>query len=405
MKNNILFIVIFTLSLSCITSEKNNTTLQKNTFSPDISYSVLMGETVLKKYPDLSSMEERNELQWNYTNGLVTLAMIDLWEHTGEEKYLDYAKAYIDALVDENGIIATYNKNEYNIDKINSGKVLFRLYKINGEEKYKTAIDTLRVQLKDHPRTKIGGFWHKLRYPHQMWLDGLYMGGPFYAQYASEFNEPESLDEVCRWFINMEKVARDPVTGLLYHGWDESREQEWADKETGLSQCFWGRGMGWYSMALVDVLDFIPEDNPGYDSILAIINRLAVSAVKIQEPETGVWYQVLDQGDREGNYLEGSASSMLSYFLLKAINKGYIDKSTYLETAKKSFEGTIENLTKMETDSNIIITPVCAVAGLGGDPYRIGDYEYYVNESKRDNDPKAVGPFIMAAIQYEILFK
>ncbi len=403
MKGKILILASITLAISCNTVNKNATATQKDTFDPNISYAVLMGETLLHKYPDLWSMEGQKDPYWTYTNGLISKAMIDLWEHTGQKKYLDYAKAYVDALVDENGIIATYRKSDYNIDKINSGKVLFRLYDITAEERYKTAIDTLRAQLREQPRTKIGGFWHKKRYPHQMWLDGLYMGGPFYAQYAKEFNEPESFDEVSLWFTKMEKVARDPSTGLLYHGWDESREQAWANKETGQAQCFWGRAVGWYAMALVDVLDFLPEDYAGRDSFLDITNRLAEAVVKCQDPETGVWYQILNQGDREGNYLEGSVSSMLSYFLLKAINKGYIDKKIYLEPAKKAFEGTVANLLKVEADSSLIISPVCAVAGLGGNPYRSGTYEYYINEAQRDNDPKAVGPFIMAAIQYENL--
>lgn len=400
MKNITLVLSALMILLSCNSTNKKEKS--DSALAPG-DYSVAMGETLLNKYPDLWSIEDRSEPRWTYTYGLISLAMIDLWEYTGEEKYLNYAKAYVDPLVDENGIISTYSKADYNIDKINSGKVLFRLYNLTGEAKYKTAMDTLRVQLREHPRTNIGGFWHKERYPHQMWLDGLYMGGPFYAQYALEFNEPESFDEVALWFMNMEKVARDSATGLLYHGWDESREQEWADKETGLSECFWGRGMGWYAMALVDVLDYFPKDHPQYDSIVDISKRFAEAITSVQDPEKGIWYQVLDQGSREGNYLEGSVSAMFSYFLLKAVNKEYIDKSIYLAPAKKAFEGSIENLVEVDSVGNINITPVCAVAGLGGNPYRNGKYEYYINERLRDNDPKAVGPFIMAGIQYNLI--
>jgi len=364
-----------------------------------------MGETVINKYPIIWSIEQRNSPKWSYTYGLVSLAMIDLWKYTGEKKYMEYARAYIDALVDENGNIQRYRMSDYNLDAINSGKVLFTLYDITGEAKYKTAMDTLREQLKGQPRTQIGGFWHKKRYPHQMWLDGLYMGGPFYAQYAREFNEPESYDEIADWFINMEKVARDTSTGLLYHAWDESREQAWASKETGQSPNFWGRGMGWYAMALVDMMDFFPADHPQYDSIVQIINRTAGAIIEYQDTAKGAWYQVLDQGNREGNYLEGSVSTMFSYFLLKGIRKGYLDKNTYLNPAKKAFEGTVSNLVEVKSDSSLNITPVCAVAGLGGYPYRDGSYEYYIHEAQRDNDPKAVGPFIMAAIQYELLTK
>jgi unsaturated rhamnogalacturonyl hydrolase len=238
-----------------------------------------------------------------------------------------------------------------------------------------------------------------------MWLDGLYMGGPFYAEYAIAFNTTESLDEITDWYINMETVSRDPETGLLYHGWDESKEQAWADNETGCSSNFWGRGIGWYAMALVDLLDYLPAEHLDYAEIQSIINRLAEAVVANQDEETGTWYQVVDQGGREGNFLEGSASAMISYFLLKAVNNSYIEAERFSDAAKKAFEGTVKHLTITEEDESLIITPVCAVAGLGGNPYRDGSYEYYINEARRDNDAKAVGPFIMAAIQYEKLIQ
>ena len=312
-------------------------------------------------------------------------------------------KDYADTLIDNNGIIKGYKKEDYNIDKINSGKMLFHLYKRTGDNRYKIAMDTLRDQLRGHPRTKIGGFWHKKRYTHQMWLDGLYMGGPFYAQYAKEFNEPESFDEIALWYMNMEKVTRDTETGLLYHGWDESKEMLWANKETGTSLNFWGRGMGWYAMALVDLLDYFPKEHAKYDSIVAIVQRLAAAIVKVQDPATGVWYQVLDQGNHEGNYLEASASTMFSYFLLKAINKSYIDRDTYYNYAIKSFKGTVNTLVKVQPDSSLMITPTCGSAGLGGTTRRDGTFEYYISEKIRHNDTKAVAPFIMAAIQYDKL--
>jgi len=201
----------------------------------------------------------------------------------------------------------------------------------------------------------------------------------------------------------MEKVARDPETGLLYHGWDESKEMFWASKKTGTSLNFWGRGMGWYAMALVDVLDYFPKEHAKYDSIVAIVQRLAAAIVKVQDPATGVWYQVLDQGNREGNYLEASASTMFSYFLLKAINKSYIDRDTYYDNAIKSFKGTVNTLVKVQPDSSLMITPTCGSAGLGGTTRRDGTFEYYISEKIRHNDTKAVAPFIMAAIQYDKL--
>ena len=369
-----------------------------------LSWAQKMAETLMSDYEKLWQIEDRDNPKWTYTHGLVSLAYLKLWKKTGDIRYYKYAKGYVDALIDENGLIKGYEIDKYNIDKINSGKILFAFYKETGDVRYKTAMDTLRKQLKDQPRTESGGFWHKKRYPHQMWLDGLYMGAPFYAQYGLENNEPENFNDISYQILLIEEKTRDEKTGLLYHGWDESKQQKWSDPVTGCSPNFWGRAMGWYSMALVDVLDFIPEDHEKRNEIIAVIQRLAEAIVKVQHEETGLWYQVLDQGEREGNFLEGSVSSMFSYSLLKAVKKGYIDKS-YLENAFKAYEGIINNLIETGEEGKITITPVCAVAGLGGNPYRDGSYEYYINERKRDNDPKATGPFIMAGMLYDKLKK
>ena len=363
-------------------------------------YALRMAESIRQDYPRLWMIENPEQPVWTYTHGLVASAMLDLYEYTGDTAWLNYVDFFADSVIRDDGSIKTYRMEDYNIDKINSGKMLLRLYDIGGKEKYRMAADTLRKQLESHPQTEIGGYWHKLRYPHQMWLDGLYMGGPFLAQYAIQEGDEQVLEFVLNWFQNMERVARDSLTGLLYHGWDESRQQQWSDPQTGCSSHFWGRGMGWYGMALVDVLDVLPEGHPGSEKIKGIIARMAEAILKVQDQESRTWYQVLDQGDREGNYLEGSVSSMFSYFLLKSVNKGYLDKTKYGEAALRSFEGTVANLVHEDGDGTITLLPVCAVAGLGGDPYRDGSYDYYINERKRDNDPKGVGPFIMAGIQY-----
>jgi len=405
MRNVLAFVAITILAalttVSCNHAAKTNSADETDT---EKSYPVLMGETLMKEWPDLWTIEG-GRLKWSYTLGLISSAMLDLYEFTDDDRYLDYVEHFADTAVTDQGRIRTYKLSDYNIDKVNSGKMLLRLYAITGKDKYKIAADTLRKQLNGHPQTEIGGFWHKKRYPHQMWLDGLYMGGPFFAQYTSLFGDPADFDQVVRWFLNMEKVARDPETGLLYHGWDESRQQKWADPETGQSSNFWGRGMGWYGMALVDVLDFIPLDHPGRDSIIAITRRMANAIVSVQDPESGIWYQVLDQGGREGNYLEGSASAMFSYFLLKAVNKGYIDRETFEDPARAAYQGMIDTLVTKKDDGTLVISPVCQVAGLGGNPYRDGSYEYYIHERRRDNDPKATGPFIMAGIEYNKLAK
>jgi len=368
---------------------------------PSLNWSARIAETIMHDSPEMWRLEEAEKIKWAYTKGLLCDAYLDLWNETGNESYFNYARAYADTMIDKHGVIYGYKMEDFNIDKINPGKMLFRLFEETGDQRYETVIHTLRKQLVDHPRTEAGGFWHKKRYPHQMWLDGLYMGSVFYARYGKQYNEPENLMDAANWIILMEEKARNPETGLLHHAWDESREQQWAHKETGLSEHFWGRGMGWYGMALVDILDYLDVDSRR-DEVIVIVGRMAEAVVKVQDVESGVWYQVLDMGDREGNYLEGSVSSMFTYFLLKAIKKGYIDES-YVEHAKRAYMGILDNLMVIRKDGGTVITPVCAVAGLGGDPYRDGTYEYYINEKRRDNDPKAVGPFIMASLLYEEL--
>jgi unsaturated rhamnogalacturonyl hydrolase len=383
----------------------------RNAVSPDVEkegsivsdalpWSQRMAESLIVLFPEMWQMEERDRPVWSYTYGLVGMSMQKLYAETGIEKYYIYAKEYIDTMINDKGIINTYRFNAFNIDQINPGRMLFMLYDSTHDERYKIAMDTLRKQLLYHPRTKTGGFWHKERYPHQMWLDGVYMGAPFMAQYAVEFDEPALFDDLSNWIIAVEEKTRDDKTGLLYHAWDESRQQKWADSLTGHSPHFWGRAVGWYAMALVDVLDYLPSEHSNYNDIVAILNRLAEAVVRVQDEETGLWYQVLDQGDREGNYLEGSVSCMLAYALLKAVRQGYLD-IRYSDAALKAYKGIIKHLMEISPDGILTITPVCAIAGLGGRPYRDGSYEYYVNERKRDNDPKATGPFILASLEFE----
>jgi unsaturated rhamnogalacturonyl hydrolase len=364
--------------------------------------SVRMADSDIARNPKPSMLDFARGPQWNYTNGLVCSADQQVWKKTGDEKYYRYIKSYADEMIAADGTIKGYSAEEYNIDKVNSGKFLFEMLEKTGDVKYEKAIRTLRDQIRTHPRTSEGGLWHKKIYPNQMWLDGLYMASPFLTQYAQKFNEPSLLDDVAVQIELIDKHTYDPKTGLYYHGWDESKQQKWANKQTGTSPQFWGRAMGWFGMALVDVLDYFPKNHPKRKAILEITARLADGIVKYQDKKTNVWYQVVDKANHPGNYLEASASSMFAYFLLKGSSKGYIDKK-YLATGLKAYNGVVEQFIKVRTDGMVDITNVCAVAGLGGNPYRDGTYDYYVNEKRRDNDPKAVGPFIMASLVYEAL--
>jgi unsaturated rhamnogalacturonyl hydrolase len=390
----LLVVFLFTLDLQAASKQ----------ISKGLEMSVRMADSEMKHFPEPWTVDFNPKPVWSYTQGLIAQSLWQVWVVTGNNAYYDYARSYADKMIDETGVINGYKIDEYNLDRLNSGKFLFDLYDQTRNEKYKKAIFMLREQLKTHPRTAEGGFWHKKVYPHQMWLDGLYMGAPFYARFARDFREPEAFNDVIDQFVNIHKHAYDPKSGLYFHGWDESKQQKWANPVTGCSPHVWGRAMGWFSMALADVLDFIPVDHPRRGEIIDILNQVADGVKKHQDKKTGLWYQVMDQGDREGNYLEATASSMFACSLLKAVRKGYISKK-YRKVAIKGYHGILNSLIRENGDGTISLTRCCAVAGLGGNPYRDGSYDYYIHEPVRDNDPKGVGPFIMAGLEMNLIKK
>ena len=362
-------------------------------------YSVRMADSEMKRNPEAWMLDFSKQPKWNYCHGLVLQSILQVWEMTGDSVYFNYANQFAEDMILEDGSIKGYKLSTYNIDRVNPGKILFPLYEATQKEKYRKAIDTLRAQMLTHPRTSDGGFWHKQVYPHQMWLDGLYMASPFLAQYAAVHNDSALFDDVAHQIITVAKHTYDPNTGLYYHGWDESREQEWANPETGQSPNFWSRSIGWYMMAIVDVLDFLPADHPQYPAVIEILKNLSASLEKYQDPETKLWYQVTDQQGREGNYLESSASAMFIYTWKKAAEKGYLDES-YKQKSADAYTSYLKTFIKEEVDGTISTMNGCSVAGLGGNPYRDGTYEYYISELKRDNDPKANGPFIMMSLLF-----
>ncbi|MFD1769214.1 glycoside hydrolase family 88 protein [Sphingobacterium suaedae] len=337
---------------------------------------------------------------WTYDMGVVLEGVADVWRNTGNGDYFRYIQNWMDQFVAEDGTIRNYHATEYNIDHVKNGRSLLFLYKVTGKEKYLKASHRLYEQLKVHPRTNEGGFWHKKIYPYQMWLDGLYMAQPFYTEYAALMNIPEIFDDVVNQFTYMENHARDKKTGLLYHGWDESRKERWSDPKTGLSKHFWGRGMGWFSMALVDVLDNFPQEHPRRGELLQILNRTLTAAAKFQDPKTGVWYDVIDLGTREGNYVEASASSMFVYAMAKAVRKGYVP-SSFQKNVDKGFAGLIKEFITPAGTDRVDLNKVVEVSGLGGKKYRDGSFEYYMSEPIRTNDPKGVGAFMLAASEVE----
>ena len=365
--------------------------------------SVRMAESEMQRYPESWQLDFQPKLKWDYCHGLELGAMMDVYDRYGDRKFFDYALAYADTMVNEDGSIKKYKLTDYSLDRVNSGKILFRIYEQTKDVKYKKALDLLRSQFDGQPRNADGGFWHKKIYPHQMWLDGLYMGVPFLAEYAYRNSRPELYQEVIKQIKLVAQHTYDPENGLYRHACDVSKTEKWADPRTGQSQHCWGRAMGWYAMAIVDALDFIPLHEEGRDSVLAILDNIAVQVKGLQSPE-GVWYQVLDKSGEPGNYLESSCSAMFIYTLFKAVRKGYLDES-YLQVARRGYEGFLKEFVKVDGKGLVTVTKACAVAGLGGKNYRMGDYTYYINETIRDNDPKAVGPFILASLEWERLKK
>jgi unsaturated rhamnogalacturonyl hydrolase len=353
------------------------------------SWAVRMADSALQSYP-------ASQWKWHYEHGLVIKAIAAV----SETRFQNVGQKWVDHFITADGKIRTYRVGEFNLDQINPGKLLFPVYHRTREERYATALHLLRKQLQDQPRNSGGGFWHKQIYPNQMWLDGLYMAGPFEAEYAATFDEPDLFDDLARQFILMENHVRDPQTGLLYHAWDESKTQKWADPATGCSPHFWGRAIGWYVMALVDVLDFLPAEHPQRTILINILNRLVQALTRFQDSASGLWYQVVDQPGRSGNYRESSVSAMLAYGFAKAVRKGYLAPE-YLSAAQRAYRGLLENMIRVDARGVLTLDGTCSVAGLGGNPYRDGSYEYYVSEPVAPNDFKGVGPFILAALEME----
>ncbi|OXB16751.1 glycoside hydrolase family 88/105 protein [Flavobacterium reichenbachii] len=366
--------------------------------SKDLKWSDKMALTLMKRHPEAYMIDDSKKPKWDYVHALVLHSFEELYKKNPDARYKNYIRGYVDELVQEDGSIKTYEFDKYNIDLVVPGRLLFEIYDSSKQEKYLKALQLVRKQLLEQPRTASGGFWHKQIYPDQMWLDGLYMGEPFYAQYTLTYENGKSFDDIAKQFELIQLHATDPKTGLLYHGWDESKKMPWANKETGNSPNFWSRALGWYVMALVDVLDYMPKDHPKQKELVKYLNNACGALAKFQD-KSGLWYQVTDKGGQKGNYLEASGSSMFAYAFAKGANKGYLP-AKYKKLANKAFDGLTKVLIKkVDEDGGITLTNCCQVAGLGGTPYRDGTYEYYVNERKKDNDPKATGPFILAAIE------
>lgn len=360
-------------------------------------------DSIMERTPRLYGERGYNE-KWSYDYGVILRGFECLWKRTGDERYLAYIQENMDHFIKEDGSILGYRLEEFNIDHINNGKLLFLLHKETGDEKYRKAADLLREQLSRHPRTSEGVFWHKQIYPHQIWLDGLYMGTPFYAQYLLTWNGGEGIEDIIRQFRVSYGRLLNRETGLLHHAWDEKKQQPWAHEGTGLSANIWGRSVGWYVMALADTLEILPEDTAGRDDLATMLESI-LTKVKSLRDETGVWYQVLDQGGRKGNYLEASCSSMFVYAMAKGIRLGVLDREEWEADVAASRKGLISEFVLLTNEGLVNLNKNCQVAGLGGADQRDGSYAYYISEPIICNDQKGLGAFLQALCECEAVLE
>jgi unsaturated rhamnogalacturonyl hydrolase len=369
---------------------------QKNKQS-DLKWSVMMANSVIAKSDSLIYYVDRNP-KWAYDVAFLGMA-IDRLGKT-DVKYSKYMETWVNHFVKPDGSVTDYRLKEYNLDRIFPGRNVLTVYKRNPDPKYKIALDNFIEQLKSHPKTNSGGYWHKNIYPWQMWLDGIFMASTYMAQYAKEFNTPAWFDVATAQTKMIYEKTLDPQTGLLMHAWDESRTQKWCDPATGQSHYPWSRAMGWYLLAIEDILECLPENHPDRAALITILQKTCNALLKVRDPKTGLWFQVLNQGGREGNYLEGSGSAMYTYAFARGAHKGYLDKK-YLAIADSAFDGIIKELITVDEKGFVTLHNICGGCGLGGNPYRDGTYEYYINEKRIDNDTKGVAPFIMAALELD----
>ena len=347
---------------------------------------------------NIEKIKQGLKSKWNYIDGCMIKAVLQMYAISKDEKYLKFADDFIDYRVFEDGTIDGYNVGEKNIDNVNAGKTLFELYDLTGKEKYRKAIDLVYSQIEIMPRCKSGNFWHKDIYPNQVWLDGMYMGQPFYLEYETRFNNRKNYDDIFSQFKFVIENMRNPLNGLYFHAMDTSREAFWCDKVTGLSQLSWLRAIGWYSMALLDSLEIVDNSDHKFDAEVKMLQDAFVdlinSMIKYQD-ESGMWYQVVNFGGMDKNYLETSGSSIMAYALLKGVRLGFLPES-YRAYGEKAFHGICDQYLSTDENGNLHLDGICLVAGLGGANRRSGTYDYYMSEPVVKDDAKGVGPFLLA---------
>lgn len=389
--------------------------------TPYKNLSQWMASSEIARVPESYMLDFAKKPKWSYVMGIELESILDTYLKYGDDRLRDYCKMYTDKMISPEGEITGYKLLDYNLDNVRTGHFLTSMYRQFPEEKNLIAMKTLMQQLDKQPRTKEGVYWHKAIYAYQVWLDGIFMGLPYRVSTANLLygENSKKAKKIYDDAVNQLKATYDrtydPETGLNRHAWDESREMFWSDNESGLSQHCWGRAQGWYTMALVEVLDALPADYARRGEVMDLLEKSLSNVVRYQDADTGVWYQVMDSPDREGNYLESTCSAMMAYSMLKGSRKGYIDQK-YRDLGLKAYKGIVDNFVRLNPDKTISLTDCCAVAGLGPgiskqvlkaapnvkeNRRRDGSYQYYLSEEIRDNDAKGLGPFIWASLEAE----
>jgi unsaturated rhamnogalacturonyl hydrolase len=362
-----------------------------------------VAEQVIVRWPDGHLNPKAPPTAWGFELGIVLAGMNAVWSATKEQKYLDYVQHAVDHYVQPDGTIASYDPQAYSLNNILIGRQLLALYRVTHQERYKRAAEQLRQQITTQPRTSSGGVWHSSATPNLMLLDDQFMLAPFYAEYAAAFHEPQDLDDIVKQFTLLEQHTRDATTGLMYHGWDESHTAPWANVNTGTSPNLWARGMGWYLMALVDTLPYVPEGDSHHAVLLAMLRRAAAAVARAQDPQSSLWYQILNKHGDKRNYIESSSVLMFTYAFAKGARLGYLPKP-YGIGAARAWKAVRLRFVHTSASGEVKITGTVTHISLGASPADNGSDDYYLRAPVVDDDPKGVGAFLLAGSEMELLW-
>jgi unsaturated rhamnogalacturonyl hydrolase len=364
---------------------------------------VRAADQVIVRWPDGHLNPKGTPMTWGFELGIVLAGMNAVWTATNDPTYLAYLQRAVDQFVQPDGTIVSYDPQAYSLNNILIGRQLLTLYRVTHQEKYKLAAERLRQQIATQPRTASGGVWHSRATPNLMLLDDQFMLAPFYAEYAATFHEPQDLDDIVKQFTLLEQHTRDATTGLMYHGWDESHTAPWANVSTGTSPNLWARGMGWYLMALVDTLPYVPEHDPHRTVLLAMLRRAAAAVERAQDPQSSLWYQILNKPGEKQNYIESSSVLMFTYVFAKGARLGYLPKP-YGIAAARAWKAARFRFIRTTAPGEVKITGTVTHIALGASPADDGSDDYYLHAPVVDDDPKGVGVFLLAGSEMELLW-